>query len=212
MTCPRRRRLIAGLEVADEILRLLLHLDVTVADDTEDAVALDRIAGKQFVHEQPHGMFDGDVAGVRAGQADETPERGRHDDQRQNVLVRLGMLQRHDKAEALVRDERKRVRRVNRLRRQHRKDLVEEVALQPFAFGRVDRIRRQHLYPDGVEFAVQIRPDRLLLPHQRLALVEDGGERLCRRQTVGGAVVDPLLHLTHQSGDPNHVELIQIVA
>ena len=46
-----------GLEHLDEILGLLLHLDVAVADDAEGAEALDLVIREQAADEQADGVL-----------------------------------------------------------------------------------------------------------------------------------------------------------
>ena len=54
-TSPIRRRFSASLELADEVLGLLLDLHVAVADDAEQAAAEQLAAGKQPLEEQAAG-------------------------------------------------------------------------------------------------------------------------------------------------------------
>ncbi len=72
-------------------------------------------------------------AGDFLGQADDARQRARRAHQRHVALAAEGVaaLQGHGQVQALVEDARERVRRVQAQRRQHRQDLVLEVALQP---------------------------------------------------------------------------------
>src|SRR3546814_10527721 len=69
-----------------------------------------------------------------AGKLDEARQRGRQHQKLADQFAAPLRLQVEHKAEALVRHERKGMRRIDRLRRQHRKNLLVEMVLQP---GRV---------------------------------------------------------------------------
>ncbi len=58
MTWPRRRRLSARLEQADEVFGLFLELDLAVAQHAEDALRDDREAGKQMIEKQRDHLLD----------------------------------------------------------------------------------------------------------------------------------------------------------
>ena len=123
-----------GLEQAHQILGLFLDLDIAVADDAERAGALDLVAGEQLADEQADRLFERDEADTRAlrsGRRMKRFERRRQAQQRRHLLAVLAVaqLQRHREAE--IGDERERMRRVDRQRRQHRKDLLLEMVFQP---------------------------------------------------------------------------------
>ena len=125
------------LEHTDEILRFFLDFDVAVAEDAERPLAAHGIAGKQTPDEQADRGLKGDetrrrlLASIR--QTDEALDLRRHADQRIHAAA-VGVarkLQREREAE--IRNERKGVCRIDRKRRQHREDLVEEMILEPSA-------------------------------------------------------------------------------
>ena len=113
------------LEQPHQVLGLLLDLDVAVAQDAEVAAALDLEAGEQEVGEARDQLLEPDEARLLAGQADEALELARQQDEPDQRLGLAAVELEHD-ADALVGDERERVRRVDRDRRQHRERLVEE--------------------------------------------------------------------------------------
>ena len=123
MTEPRRRRLSTRLEQADEILGLFLDFDVGVADDAERALPLDGVAGEQARNEQAGRLLERDQAdrvAVLAGQADEALDLLRHADQRVHRLAVADARELQREREAEIGDERERMRRIDRERRQHR--------------------------------------------------------------------------------------------
>ena len=132
-----------GLEQADEVFRLLLDLDLAVAQHAEDALRDDREAGEQPIEEQRDHLLDRQEPNAGAGQPDETIDRGRDQDQRLQPLAVADPIELQRQTEAAIRDERKRVRRIERQRRQHRKQIGHEVLFEPgpvarFEIGRLD--------------------------------------------------------------------------
>ena len=89
-------------------------------------------------------------------------------------------LETHDEVEALVLDTRERSRRVERERREHRLDLVLEVAGEPIA-DRAERLARQQRKPCIGEFRQQLIVEAGVL-------VGDQPSRACvdRRELRGG--------------------------
>ena len=123
-----------GLEQPHQIFGLFLDFQFGVADDAERALALDDVAGEQPADEQAGGLLQRDQphrAVLAGGQPDEAVDLAGHADQRVHRLA-VGdprQLQRDGEAEA--RDERERMRRIDRQRRQQREDVVEEMILDP---------------------------------------------------------------------------------
>ena len=127
-----------GLEQAHQVFGLFLDFDFGVADDAEGALPLDGIAGKQAADEQRGRLLQGDRAGplvAAAGQPDEALDLLRHADQRVHRLAvaDAGELQRDREAE--IGNERERMRRIDRQRRQQRENMAEEMLLEPCALG-----------------------------------------------------------------------------
>ena len=133
-----------ALEEADEILRLLLDLDVRVADEPERALAAHLIAGEQTRDEQADRVLKHHEAEPRrrigrARKLDEALEAVRETDERlHGAAVLSGKLQRQRKAE--IGNERKRMRRVDGERRQDGKNRRQEMSLQPVEVGCVQRV------------------------------------------------------------------------
>src|SRR3546814_9738292 len=73
--------------------------------------------------EATHHRFEGDEPDFVAGKLDEARQRGRQHQKLADQFAAPLRLQVEHKAEALVRHERKGMRRIDRLRRQHRKNL-----------------------------------------------------------------------------------------
>ena len=123
-----------GLEHANQIFRLFLDFEFGVADDAERALALDRVAGKQPADEQAGGLFQRDQAHRAVLVAGMRMKRSILPGMRISAFIGLpsdtrAQLQRDGEAEA--RDERERMRRIDRKRRQQREDVVEEMILDP---------------------------------------------------------------------------------
>ena len=212
MTSPRRRRFSARLVEAHEILGLFLDLDVAVADDAEGAVADQVIAREQLAEERADGVFEADEADRGARQADEARQHRRQHQQRaQQLVVRLA-AQLEDQAEALVGDERERVRRIDGLGREHREDLLEEMPFQPLPLGGVSAFGGDDVEIDARQLLDQRAPDPLLRLHQLVGAFGDGGELLRRGQAFGAERFDAGAHLAAQAGDAHHEEFIEVVA
>ena len=104
-----------GLELAHQIFRLFLDLDLGVADDAEGALPLDRIAGKQPGDEQADHLLERDHAGggcsFGARQADEAIDLVRHADERVHRLAVARARELERDGEAEIGNERERMRR-----------------------------------------------------------------------------------------------------
>ncbi|MNJ39056.1 hypothetical protein D3C77_339190 [compost metagenome] len=170
-----------------------------------------------MVDEQQQQVFQRDVAGPprrRAPVRRQGPEaphlrRHRHQGVERPVVAVSAQLQRQ--GEAQVGQEGEGVRRVDGHRRQHGEELVEELRLQPLAFGLGDAgalddldARRRHLL-------AQDPPLALLFGHQAAGGGVDLLQLLGRGQAVGRDHPHPLAHLALQAGHAGHEELVQIV-
>ena len=119
-------------------------------------------------------------------------------------------LQHHD--EAHIGDERKRMRRIDRQRRQHRENPLHEPGVEPVTvLGASDRRRRTARSRPRASKPPQLAPDALLV--RRAAL----GPRLDLGQAAAAAVRpsgeqrgDAGLGLADQPGDADRVEFIQV--
>ena len=160
-----------GFEQPHQIFGFFEDFHFQVADDAEGAHPFDRIAGKQLADEQAGGALDRDqphlaaVGGLR--QADEPLDPLRHADQRVHRLAVLGArkLQRDRKSE--IGDERERMRRIDRERRQQRKHVREEIILEPRLLGLGD-VGAVDQHDAGLgERRAQFAPLRLLVGDQQ---------------------------------------------
>ena len=118
------------LDRGEQVVGLVGDVEVGVARDAEEAVGDDLHAGKQRVQVLGDDVLERDERAL----AD-------LDKARQHLLrdlharVELGLERRvvqvHEQAQRQVRDVGKRPARTDRQRRQHREDVLEEVALEP---------------------------------------------------------------------------------
>jgi hypothetical protein len=142
MTWPRRRRFNA-VSNRDEVLRFLLHLDVTVAQDAEGTVAAGQEPRKQAGQEHADHRLDADEAdrrhpvaahGLVQRQADEAHQL--HGDRQQRVHGGAVALapQLHAHRDAGVLDEGERVRGVDR-KGVRMAGTGSELPVEPFALG-----------------------------------------------------------------------------
>ena len=109
-------------------------------------------------------------------------------------------------------NERERMRRIDRQRRQQRKDVAQEMILDPAPLGLGDIAAvDQH---DAV-LGQHRRADRARSPAGRWPSFETASlmqhQLLGRRQAVGAALGDALAHLRLDAGDADHEEFIKVV-
>ena len=111
-------------------------------------------------------------------------KRGRVDRHHQQLADRLAVrcrLQIEDQREALVGDEREGVRGVDRLRGQHREDMVAEMVVEPRLARRVDLARRRARQAGAAQRRRAARPrPRCWLAVSAVRLGGDRGELLAR--------------------------------
>ena len=182
------------LELANQILGLFLDFDFGVADDAEGALPFERITRKQLADEQSGELLDGDDArrrSITGRQPDETIDLVGHADQRVHRLAVAGAHELKRDREAEIGDERERMRRIDRQRREQRKHLPEEMVLQPglFLLGQI-RTVDQHDARCG-EIDAQLAPPCLLVAGQRRHRFGDARELLRRVRPSGLRVVMP---------------------
>ena len=216
---PDDRPAFAHLERAfvepHEVLGLLLDLDVAVANHAEDALSDHLETGKQQRAERHDDLFERDellraaASGFR--QFHEALDLVGKAHQRVHDAAVLEVLQLQCQREAEIGNERKRMRRVDRERGQHGKDLKQEIILQPIAIalGELrdidDDDRRLG------EFAAQFAPALLLRGDQLGDPRADPLELFGRREAVVGLLGHRRQHLADQTGDAHHEEFVEIV-
>ncbi len=205
------------LELQNQILGLFLDLDVAVADQAQHALFLDVASGEQVVDEQQQHVLERDVALATGGgsavrrQFPEAPHLRRHRHQRVEGLGLALALQLQRQGESQVRQEGEGVRRVDRQRRQHGEQLVQELGLQPFALGLGDAVAIDHLDAGGGQLLLQLAPAKLLFGHQFAGRDVDPVQLFGRRQAIGRQHPHPLALLPLQARHARHEELVEIV-
>ena len=121
-------------EIAHQVFGVFLDFHVAVAQHAERARTLDAKAGKHRGGIAAHQFLDADPAAI-VGQAHKARQRRRHQDHLGHRVVIGHPHHRKQDARALVGDERKRVRRIDRLWGEHRHDMLGEIARQPIGLG-----------------------------------------------------------------------------
>ena len=146
-----------------------------------------------------------------AGQADKAVDRGRDQDQRLQPDAVADPLQLQRQAEAAIGDKRKRMRRVDRQRRQHREDVGHEALFEPGAVARFEIGRLDDRDP-GLGAAARASASQvdLLVLHQRAGALVDRLELLRRGQPVLAQRLDAGEMLAFEPGHPHHVELVEV--
>ena len=204
-----------GLELAHQVFRLFLDLDLGIADHPEGALPFDRIAGEQASDEQAGRLLEGnDPRGGRsvgARQPDEALGAVGNADQRIHRLAVAGARKVQRNGEAEIGDERERMRRVDGERREQRKDLPQEVILEPALFllrdvGAVD----QHDALLG-QHPAKLEPALLLVGPQHRDRLADAGELLGGGETIRRLGGDAGAQLTLEAGNADHEELVEII-
>ncbi len=206
------------LELAHQILGLFLDLDIAVANDPEGALADEIEAGEQRIHEQDQDRlerdeaFDGPALLIHplCRDLDEALHPCRHGQKRVHDAPIALALELEHQGEAQIGNERERVRRIDRQRRDHRQGVREKVIAQPFAFLGGQRVLIDQLHPFSGQQVLQLAPGLLLGVHQ----VGGGGvdlvELLAGRAAIHAGPVHAVAHLGAQAGHADHVELVQI--
>ena len=87
----------------------------------------------------------------------------RHADERVHRLAVAGAGELEHDREAEIGDERKRMRRIDRERRQHREDVLQEIIFQPAAVGLLQAVGIDQHDVLGLELLAKLPPARLLV-------------------------------------------------
>ena len=103
------------------------------------------------------------------------------------------------------------MRRVDRQRRQQRKDVVEEVILDPGPLGLGDVAAADQHDADVGQDVVQVGPDRLLVLGELRHRLVDDVQLLQRGAAVGAAFGDAFADLRLDAGDADHEEFIKVI-
>ncbi len=179
--------------ISDQILRFFFQLDVAVPQDAEENRFFHDETGKKKVRVAPYFGLECHVSSILAGQPDETRHGSRQNHQ---LLHRLLVRLTHDtekETEPFVGDERKRMGRVERLRREDREDLRQEMVSQPKFVLFWQRITlADHRNAAAAQLTVQFQPDSLLTSHQGIGMLADRRELLGWRQPIDRPKIDIL--------------------
>ena len=178
------------LEQADEVFCLLLDFQIAVADGAKESLPLHVIAGKQPVGVHRNQGLDGDEP--RPGAAEmfrqhhEATETVGNAHQTAQLAPVAGTDQLLHQGKPKVGYERKGVRRIDRQRGEHRKDLQRKMIVEPGPLDIVDiRLFGEHDVCGG-QFGAQVAPALLLLVGQHHDTVADLHKLFGRRQVVLG--------------------------
>ena len=144
-------------------------------------------------------------------QVDETVEVGGHAHQRREGHGTIGTAQLERQREAEIGDERKRVCRIDRDRRQYRHDLLAEELLQVFELIRRQIVRLVYHHILGEQLLPERLPGVLLFEVEVLGEGGDFLQLFHRRQPVDALLGEAGADLVLQAGDADHEELIEIV-
>ena len=201
------------LEQAHQIFRLFLDFHFRVADDAEGALPLHRVAGEQPADEQAGRALQRDDAHLVAAarQADEAVDLLRHADERVHRLAVLHARELQRQREAEIGNERERMRRVDGERRQQRKDVGEEVVLEPGALGLLEVVGVDQRHALVGQVGAQRQPALLLVAGEDRHRLADARELLDRRQPFRALRGDALPHLALEAGDAHHEEFVEVV-
>ena len=173
-----------GLELAHQVLGLLLDLEVAVAQHPEGAEPEHDVAGEEAVEEHLEQRLERqepDLPLRARRQPHEARHLRRHRQQRLERGVVGGALELQPHGEAAVGDEREGVRRVDGERRQDREDLLEEVRLHHLEVGALQVARPEDLDALGVHQLAQVAQAFLLAHLQRPGVGVDAAQLLGRR-------------------------------
>ena len=204
-----------ALERLQQVLvAVLFDLEVGVAGDAERVMLDDLQAGEQhrqegrdqLLHRQEPQLT------VSAVQFDEAVDVVGHLDSREVLTAVIGVLDGDGQVQAQAADERERMRRVDRQRRQYREHLLVEVGRQPVPFVVVE------LGPRDDDDALV--GERRAAPNSRntcacrtgdlLGAFADPAQLLAWGKAVGGAHRQPHLVAPLEAGHPHHVELVEV--
>ncbi len=148
--------------------------------------------------------------GVFARQSDEALQLRRDRQQRRDALAVLLARELQREREGKVRNERERVRRVQRQRRQDRKNLLAELCVQPSAIA-LGELFALHYHDAGCpQFAAQVRPQVLLIDDELARRLIDARKLLRRGQPIVARCRDPGADHALQAGHADHIELVQV--
>jgi len=199
-------------EQPHEIFGFFFDFHIAVAHDAEKAGAYDRVAREQAMQIKPEDAFERDEAHRRAvrRQAHEARQLLRHGKECRHRLAVTLARQTQRERETEIGYERKRMRRIDRQRRQNRKHLLAKFDVEPGAVGVGQFVGTQDRDAGIAKLDAQRRPHLLLIADQPPGHLLHVADLLLRRQPVvadrGHARRDHAL----QAGHAHHVELVEV--
>ena len=201
----------------EQVVRfILLDHHVGVADDAEQVRAFDLGARKQLLDITANDVLEKDVrdAGQRrdvVGQRDEPRQHAGHLDARE--FRAAGVPHAYGEVHAEVRDIGERMARVERERRQDRKDVILEILREPAVDRRrvIGRLQKMDTFR-GEQRTQRLTPARGLIVDLRQCAAADRRELLIRRLPVDRQVFDAGPEFLQDGRDAHHEELIKIGA
>src|SRR5260370_14007802 len=199
------------LEEPDQILGFFLDLDLTIAQQPKNALRHDGKAREQMIEEERDHLLDRQEPDSGARQTDESIDRGWDQGQRLKANIVADPLELERQAEPAIGDKRKWMSRVERQRRQDRKDLGHKTVFEPLAITRFQIAWIDDSDRGFVELTAQGQPSDLLVGHQFAGPAPDRLELLRRGEPVLAQRLDSGKILAFQPGHPHHIEFIEIV-
>ena len=200
------------LEFADQVFRLFLEFQVTVAKHAKGAVPDHLVARKQPVEMKEQQFLQGNepMHAILCRKRHETLDLGGHRQERaQRPLVRpTAQFQR--KRVSFVRNERERVRRIDGQRRQDREDLIEEEVFEVRLVPLGQFLACQQADSVPCHFRLQRLPDLLMHVLQPTRVGVDQDELLGGRQAVRRRCRVPGMRKLAQPGHAHGVEFVQV--
>ena len=204
------------LKQAHQVFGFLLNLDFGIANNPESTLALYGVAWKQAPNEQAGRLFERDEASharvSHLRKANVPFNLVRYTDQRIHRLAvtHAHQVERDRKAE--IGDERKRMRRINRERGEHRINVAQEIILDPCFFllrhiGAID----QHQIPSRLNALRSARPLLLLIARKLRDGFADARKLFARREAIGTFCRDPGADLALEAGNAHHEKFVEVI-
>ena len=210
---PAPTALQSGLEFADQILRLLLELQIAVAKDLERALLGDIVARKDAADLLKQQLFKRKEPDLPFGAVLEPHEPVDLLGDGQQGLKSPAVVatdQAQSEHEALVRNERERMRGINGKRRQHREDVLHEDVFQIrlVGLGEAGPVEKN----DALlfELRLQLPPDVLLGDEELPRILFDFHQLLGGSESVVARPRAPGARELEQPRHAHGVELVQV--
>ncbi len=205
-----------ALERLQQVLvAVLVDLQLGVAGHPEQVPLLDLHAGEQLVQMDRDELLDAAGSGRARLSFCTVTNRGTL----LGTLIRAnsseplssGSRSSHREVERPAGDVRERVRRIDRERGQHREDLLPEVGAQPLALGRAQLAPADHLDALGGQLGPDLLGEAGRMPGDQVGRpLGDQLELVAQRDPVAAAHRQAGAEPALQSGDPDHVELVEV--